>query len=138
MDRRLTYLEIIEKNNELKKGMDGPECPLFVLSNIIVNQLKEILEYDLRVEDLAAEVSFGDYDNIVQESGNAAFARIVIFFWEASNLIDGLQYKASIMDSSVKKELIEKTKSEIDFVVERLKDVPLVIWNRFSSLVFNS
>lgn len=138
MDRRLTYLEIIEKNNELKKVMDGSEYPLFVLSNIVVHQLKEIMEYDLRAEGVPAEVSFGDYDNILQESGNAALARAVILFWEASNFTDGLQYKASIMDPLLKKELIEKTKSEIDFVVERLKDVPLVIWNRFSSLVFDS
>ena len=132
----LKYIEIIEKNSELEKAMGGPEYHILVLSNIIVHQLKEILEYELRSEGIAAEVSFGDYDNIIQESGNVSLARTVILFWEASNLIDGFQYKASIMDSSVKKELIEKIKLEIDFVLERLKGVPLVIWNRFSSLVF--
>ena len=39
-----------------------------VLSNIIVYQLKEIIEYTLRLEGIHAFVKIGDYDNIVQDS----------------------------------------------------------------------
>ncbi|MEO5571602.1 MAG: HAD-IIIC family phosphatase [Bacteroidia bacterium] len=133
----MTYLEIVNKNKELKSALSLKDYGIAVLSNIIVNQSKEILEYHCRKQDVNASVSFGDYDNIVQDSGKFNSSTLVIVFWELCNLIDGLQYKANILSDEELNLIIAKTKSEIDFVLENLRSTPLVIFNKFSSLIFN-
>ena len=85
----LKYPEILKQNNELKKTFYGKPYNIVILSNIIVSQLKEILEFNLRLEGIAAEVQFGNYDNILQDSQKINKSNLVIVFWELGNLIDG-------------------------------------------------
>ena len=39
---RISYIELLTLNNELKKNILGDKYNVTVLSNIVVNQLKEI------------------------------------------------------------------------------------------------
>ena len=55
--------------------------------DIIVHQIKDILEYNLRIEYTNAVVQFGDYDNIVQNSEKHNESNVVFIFWEASNIV---------------------------------------------------
>ena len=55
---------------------------------------------------------------------------------ELINVIDGLQYKIVNFSNSRKYDLIEKIKKEMYITFENLKKVPLVIVNKFSSLIF--
>ena len=64
----LKYSEILKLNKELKNNFQSSSFSITVLSNIIVHQIKEILEYLLRCEDINANVRLGDYDNVVQDS----------------------------------------------------------------------
>ena len=133
----MTYLEIINKNKELKTTLSTKGYPVMVLSNIILNSWKEILEYYSRKKGVNANVSFGNYNNIVQQSSEPDSSSLIIIFWELCNLIDGFQYKSIILSDEELNLIVAKTKSEIDFVLENLRSTPLVIFNKFSSLIFN-
>lgn len=135
----MTYLEIIKANNELQaKVADNTPFNVRVLSNIMLTQLKEPYEHTLRSKGINATLTFGDYDNIVQESVTAVSSNTVILFWEASNLIEGLHYKSLVYTDAEMQQLIARIKSEIDLVINNLKTAPVVILNRFSTLLFNS
>src|SRR5262249_30433670 len=60
----LKYSEILQRNAELSKSLPTDRFEIAVLSNVEVFQLKEILEYALRVDNIPAAVTTGDYDNI--------------------------------------------------------------------------
>jgi FkbH-like protein len=136
----MTYAEILSNNQLLKDQLKGTEkYSIVVLSNIIVSQQKEILEHALRKEKINAEVSFGDYDNIVQDSTYLLTGhQAAIIFWEVANFVEGFSYKASIMSEDQVMEVIKKIRSEILSVFNQLKTVPVVLFNTFSALPFSS
>ncbi|MBN1384080.1 MAG: HAD-IIIC family phosphatase [Elusimicrobia bacterium] len=132
----IKYTEILKKNKELGKTLSGDKYRVAVFSNTTVSQLKEILEYTLRTAGINCYAEFGDYDNIVQDSGKFKNFSAVIIFWELANIVNGLQYKADLLDNEETEKIISKVKSEIDLVISNLKDTPLVLINKFSSLIF--
>lgn len=134
----MTYLEVIKANNEL-----GPKVSTLspfkvkVITNIMVSQLKEPFEFILKSNNINGCLFFGDYDNIIQESYVSTDNNAVIIIWEACNLVDGIYYKSLNYTEAELQQLVERTKAEIDLVVANLKAAPLVIMNKFSSLLFN-
>ena len=52
MDIELKYSEILRRNIELAKGLSGKPYEIALLSNVVVAQAKEILEYTLRAEGI--------------------------------------------------------------------------------------
>ncbi len=135
--KELKYSEILKQNSLLEKNQCGEKYEIALVSNIVIAQLKEIFEYSLRSSGVNASVSLGDYDNIVQDSLKYKNADLIVVFWEAANIIDGLQYKAETMGPEDTKKILAKTKEEIDYVLENLMHSSMVIINRFSSLAFN-
>ena len=134
----LKYSEILKYNTELGSNFKTNSYDITVLSNITINQIKEILEYTLREKNINANVKIGDYDNIVQDSLKYKDSNSVFIFWEMCNLIDGLQYKIELFNNDQLNELLEKTKSEINLVFKNLQNTSLVIFNKFSSLTFSN
>ena len=134
----MKYSEIIAANKALTSSLVNGKYSISVLSNVTMQMSKDILEYSLRKEGIPAEVRFGDYDNIIQDSLKFQKSKLVLIFMELSNLIDGLQYKADLMSDDEIVQLITKVKSEIDFIFKNLTNTPLVIFNKFSTLLFNS
>lgn len=134
----MKYLEILTANHKLKSKFDSEPYQIKVLSNITVNQIKEILEHSLRVEGIFAELSFGNYDNILQESQNCSDADLVIVFWELCNLVDGFQYKAELLNDREINKIFEKTKAEIDFICKNISQTSLLAFNKFSSVHFST
>ena len=127
----------MKENNLLREQLPSDPYSVTVLSNIIVHQSKDILEYTFRKEGVPAVVQFGDYDNIIQDSTRFQTSSAIVIFWELCNLIDGLQYKADLMSDEEMEALLSKIKGEIDFVIAHLKHSSLVILNIFSTLLFN-
>ena len=74
----LKYSEILKLNKELEDKLPSSSYGITVLSNIIGHQIKEILEYLLRGEVINANVEFGDYDNIVQDSHKYKESNMII------------------------------------------------------------
>jgi FkbH-like protein len=133
----MKYTEILAINTELfcenKQSYD-----ILLLSNMITQQIKELLEFSLRSNKINAVVNLGNYNNIVQDSLDTKSANCVILFWEACNLIDAGQTRINLLNEADLAELVSNVKSQILLVFENLSLVPLVIFNKFSSLLFNS
>ena len=89
----IKYSEILKHNAQLGKMLTGEGYSIAVLSNIITYQLNDVLEYILRIENIPAQVQSGDYDNIVQDSLKYQNSDLVLIYWEACNIIDGLHYQ---------------------------------------------
>ena len=130
--------EIIKNNNELKVQLQSkPEYKVALLSNTIINQIAPLLEYEVRTNGINLGCTFGDYDNILQDSSKFNSYDVVVIFWELANLVDGFQYKANLLTEEELKDYLTRFKSEIDYVFQQLQTAPLVLFNTFSSVVFN-
>ena len=133
----LKYSEILKLNRELGGKMKSENYNVTILSNIIVTQNKEILEYSLRTNGINANITFGDYDNIVQDSQKYKDSNALIIFWELCNILDGLHYKIELYEDFQFTELLEKLKSEIDFVLKNVESTSIVLINKFTSIPFS-
>ena len=108
-----------------------------MISNIVTDQLNEILEYNLRESNIPAEVKSGDYDNIVNNSLDFKNDDLIIIFWEIGNLVNGFHYNIHLLNDKQFIEFKKKTEYEIDMVLDNLKSAKSIIFNKFSSLIFN-
>jgi FkbH-like protein len=136
--RNMKYAEIMKANQLLAEKLKGKRpYKIRVLSNVVTQQLKDWLEFPLRLEQINAQVSFGEYDNIVQDSARPSDVDAVILFWEAANLISGAQFKVELMSSVDRKAFVNKVKGEIDLVLKNLKSSSLIVFNSFSSAIFD-
>jgi len=137
--RELKYFEILKELKKLKEHQaEGVTLKIRIISNIIVHQLCEILEYGLLMEGVNAQIILGDYDNIVQDAAKSSTEEIVIIFWEAANITDGFQYKIESMSESAQFEYADKLRQEMKMVFNALDKHKLVIMNRFHAYPFNS
>jgi len=135
---KLKYSEILKLNKELGDSIKSSSYKITILSNIIVHQIKELLEYRLRKEGLNADVELGDYNNIVQDSDKYKNSHAVVIFWELCNIIDGFQYKVNLLNDNQLDEILNKSKAEIDLVLKNFEKTSLVLINKFTSLSFYS
>lgn len=133
----LKYFEILTQKKELQKIQTSQPLKFKVLSNITVNQFNDIAEYYLLTKGINATFEAGNYDNIVQDVRNLQGFDGLVVFWEAANIINGLQYKINNFSDPEYNQILEKVKTEIDLITENLSKIPIVIFNKFSSTVFN-
>jgi FkbH-like protein len=132
-----SYLELLKAKAQLKEKEMEDEVEVIVLNNITTNPLKEYLEYQCGINHLQAKVSFGDYDNILQNAQDFEMeGKVVIVFWELANCIHGLEYKIDSLQEAQLEELEEKIKAELQLTFQALSKASLVIFNRFSALPF--
>ena len=135
--KEMKWGQIIKRNKELSLSMSGPVKKIALLSNTIVFQLKEILELTLREANVAVEIDLGDYDSILQDSERFVKYDAIIIFWELSNLLDGLNYKYNILSDKKLEALIHKVESEVRLTLNNLKETPLILFNRFTSMPYD-
>jgi FkbH-like protein len=133
----LKYSEILQRNAALSRNLPDDRYEIAILSNVVVFQAKEILEYALRSEKVPAVVEAGDYDNIVQDSVKYKAADLVIVFWDLCNIIDGLQFKIELFDQQTVEEIFEQTKAQMNLVFKNLEDTSLVLFNAFTGIQFS-
>lgn len=133
----MKYIEILKRNRELASSLTGNGYRITVLSNITPGPLKEVMECALRENSINAQVAVGDYDALVQGSHDAASADAVILFWEACNLAPGLHHGIDLMSREDLDALSGRVEAEIGMVLRNLAHVPLVLINRFTSVLFD-
>lgn len=131
--------DIIAANRDIgKKLIREKKYQIVILSNITCTPIKDILEYCLRREGINAYVHFGNYDNIVQEAVIYKKSNLVIIFWELANITEGFHYKSNILGKEEIDHIVKNIQSDIDSVFSALGETSLVLFNTFSSAVFNS
>lgn len=134
----MKYTEILQCNRKLGASLVGEEYSIALLSNITVNQLKDILELTLREYKIKAEVIVGDYDNIIQDSSRFQDVKAIVIFWEAANFVDFFHCRVDLFTDDELMALSQRIEGEMDLIINNFRNTPLVIINRFSSLLFNS
>ncbi len=135
----LKYSEILKQNVLLAKEVDDvTPYRINILSNIICNQVKDVLAYNLRKSKLNPIIKFGDYDNIIQDSYNCKDVQLVVVHYDLLNFID--KHADFIEDFTEEQisSLFNTIKSEIDLVLDNLRLVPAVVFNTFSSIAIYS
>jgi len=130
----MTYTEILKEVGRLSIKPTAKSIKIVVLSNIVVNQIKELLEYIICSNNVNVDISFTDYDTIVQSSYELSDSDIVIIFWELSNIFDGTHFKAEMFDKKQLSAFIDDMKTNINTVFENCKNNPIVIFNSFCSI----
>jgi FkbH-like protein len=103
---------------------------------VIVNTVKEPLEYIIRHTGLNPEISIGNFDNIVQDSAIYADSDLVIVAYELLNIIDNVNGYAEGWSLETSNQVEERIKNELDLVFMNLSKTPKVIVNLFSTLPF--
>jgi len=131
----LKYSELLSKNKDLEREDTEVSYKVLLLSNMIVHQGKEIIEYSLRIKNINASIELGDYDNILQETKKQRKVDATIIFWELANLVNGLHFKIDLLNDKEIEEIEHRAKAEINLALLNLKDCPLVVFNKFSSFL---
>lgn len=134
----LKYSEILQQNRLLKETLKGVPYKVSVLSNVTINSIKEILEYSLRINQINPSVELGNYDNIIQDSSKYNDSDLVVIFFDMLNIADGVSAIFEDLNDELYNNLKNRVCSEIDIIIENLKDCPSVIFNTFSSNYFIS
>tara|TARA_B110000003_G_C16651608_1_gene534432 strand:+ start:3578 stop:5302 length:1725 start_codon:yes stop_codon:yes gene_type:complete len=129
------YFELIKlnKSREISENV----YKVSILSNITVNYLKETLDYTLNHKKSICEIHIGDYDNIVQDSFNND-STVSVIFWDLCNLFEGIHYKIEDYDEDELEDFFKKITSEINLVLNNLKENKKVFFNKFSTAPFNN
>lgn len=138
MTTEMKYSELLERNRALQQAVSGPELQIALLSNVIVDQATDHIEYSLRIQGINAHARCGDYDNIVQDVERFKSTNAVILFWEIGNIVNGFHYAYDAMSSDERKRFNARIKQEIDVVLSRLRETPLVLFNLFSAEPFRT
>ena len=115
----LKYSDILRVNKELEDNINK-SYNISLLSNVIVHQAKDIIEYQFRHDGVNANVTLGVFDNIIQESQKQKKMDATIIFWEITNLVEGLQYKIELLTEKEIDAIESKMKSEVAFVIKNL------------------
>ena len=136
----MKYSEILKLNQQNINKKNHDEYKIFFLSNIIVNTINEIFEYLLGQNGINANIKFSNYNNVIQESIDVSKYDLVIVFWEFNNLFESFQYTIESKKNNKLLDINLKIKKDIDFLLNNLKNCPLIILNKFTNnqFYFNS
>ena len=132
----MKFSELIKENKVLSNEFSSSTNTVSILSNVTVSQLSYIIEYYFRKDCVPISVINGDYDNIIQDSYKFRNHKLLIIFWEISNIIDGFQYLVENLSKSEFNNIKQKLINELDLFFQNIKKVPLVLFNEFSHIPF--
>ena len=132
----LKYTEILQLNKSLAGTLSAEPYTVGVLSNVTINNFKEIAECFLRINEIEPKIELGNYDNIVQDSSSMGSHKMVIVFYDMLNIIDGVEAFFEAVSDELFEDLQQKLFTEIDIILGNLKNTAAVVFNSFSSYFF--
>ena len=98
--------EIFDGIVEMEDQVQGEPYRIAILSNIVVHQLQDILNFHILSAGIKPEIVIGSFDNIVQDSVKYKECDLVIIFWEACNLFRGFHYTVETKSKEEIEEII--------------------------------
>lgn len=134
----LRYAELLKLNRLLNQKSYDQKRHVRILSNITVNQLQDPLLSAMRLSGVDATVTPGNYDNIFQDSLTVEAGDVVIVFWEVCNLVPDFHKKVDGLTHSEFNDIIHRAQVSLGAVIKNLSKASLVIFNEFTSAVFNA
>lgn len=133
---KISLSKLSQEKNQYQHGNDLIPLKLLILSNVTVETSEIPLKNVFLKAGFELQITFGSYNNIVQDSLNAANYDATLVIWELANVIEDLLFKYFMFNDSEKEELIEKVKAEIDLVYSNLAKVPLSFITKFTATHF--
>lgn len=134
----LKYTELLVENKNIKVDETFIELNVGILSNVIVNSCKEVLELKCKRNGINAKIEFGNYDNIVQDSISFQNKNLVIIFNEILNIVDSIEDYFEDISTEKYNQIRDKIINEYYILFNNLKKCDSVILNNFSHYHFNS
>jgi FkbH-like protein len=134
----MKYTEILAANKEYFKNVKSPKYSIGILSNIIINSFKDILEYQCLKNNINPIVEIGNYDNIVQDSFIFNNKDLVIIFYDALNIFENIDEFFESVNEDFYNALLLKFTNELDLIFNNLSNTSSVIINTFSPYGFVS
>ncbi len=135
---KLKYTEILQLNKSLAENKFSNVYEIGILSNVIVNSYKEVLEYKLRLNDVEPRIEIGNFDNIIQDSAGFVSKNLVLVFYDTLNIIDNVSGFFEEISNEQLNELKLKLTTELDIVFSNLRNCPCVVFNLFSAAYYPS
>lgn len=136
--KELKYSEILKANNLLKKQVEGQKPYLVkVLSNITCNQMGATLSYHLFQQGVNASITFGNYDNIVQDSFQIENLNLVIVHYELLNVVGKTDCYVENFSEDQIEEIAGSIEGELEMILNNLSSVPCVLFDSFTAKTLN-
>lgn len=130
------YIDVIKAHTELKLQKGDCNFKIKILTNITINNIKEILELCLWNNNISAKIEIGEYDNIIQESLSDEDFDCVIVFWELWNLFPNIQSKIESLSENEYQKVINKIQDDIDYLLNNLSSCNQLIINKFQEIPY--
>jgi FkbH-like protein len=134
----IKYTEILRLNKTLAGTIHSKPYEIGVLSNVTINSFQEILEYSCRLNQIEPRVEIGNFDNIVQDSAAFNNKDLIIIFYDVLNIVDQVSEFFEDLDEKKYNNLQKKLFTEIDIIVDNIRNTASVIFNSFSSAYYNN
>lgn len=136
--KELKYSEILKANNLLKKQVEMQKpYQIKVLSNITCNQMGATLSYHLFQQGINASITFGNYDNIVQDSFQTENLNLVIVHYELLNVVGKTDCYVEDFSEDQIEEIAGSLEDELGMILNNLSNVPCVLFDSFTAKTLN-
>ena len=130
------YSDILEYNKKINPKKK--KFRILILSNIVIDPLKDYLRYLFLKSNFSLDIEQSDYDTIVQSSFNAKNFDIVIVFWELLNFEDDFYLKIqSFQKLSDIRDIEKQLKKKLTFLLNNFSENKNIIFNKFSESTFS-
>jgi FkbH-like protein len=130
--KELVYSEIIRRNRVMAADFGSKPLSILLLSNSVIANLKDYIEFDLLSNGVNAQVDIGEFDNMMQYTFDIQH-KVLILFYEAWNIYPGFHTETSLKDENWYHELEERIKNELTTLFEHARHLPLIVVNSFSA-----
>lgn len=129
----MKYTEILAANKLLSQKINSPKYNIGILSNVIINSLKDILEYQCLKNNINPTIEIGNYDNITQDSFTFKDKDLLIIFFDSLNIIESVDDFFETITPEFYDSFFLKCKNELDIIFKNLENTSSVIINSFST-----
>ena len=129
----MKYTEILAANKLLSQKINSPKYNIGILSNVIINSLKDILEYQCLKNNINPTIEIGNYDNITQDSFTFKEKDLLIIFFDSLNIIESVDDFFESITPEFYDSFFLKCKNELDIIFKNLENTSSVIINSFST-----
>jgi FkbH-like protein len=132
----LKYSEIIKQNSHLSNNVQNlPPYRITILSNFTCKQLDPILTYQLRAMKINPIIKIGNYDNIVQDSYDCLGDDLVLINYDLVGILSKHSVFFEDFNQNEIDRLYDSITSDVDLILNNLRQIPAVVFNSFSGLV---
>lgn len=133
---KVSLNELSKENKQLQSNEGLLPLNLLVLSNVTVESSEIPIKNVAYKAGFSTAITYGNYNNIINDSVNAAQHDVTLVIWELANLIEDFLFRGFSFDAPQFEELLAKVKSEIDLCFLNLAKAPLGLVTKFTARHF--